>query len=273
VYVLQHTHKGIPMQQQKGQIESRWITAGGFSIHARVSPAPQPADALPVVLVHGLTVSSRYMVPLAELLAPHHRVLAPDLPGYGRSAHPPHALSTTELADALAACMDSFAIPRAALVGQSMGCQTIVNFALRHPGMVAAAVLIGPTVDRLGRTPLEQARRLAIDGMHTPASSLAIMLRDFVDFGPLRTLKTLHYTLHDQIEQKLPLLRVPVLLLRGERDPVSTQRWVEELAPLLYDGQLHVLPGATHAAHYAKPCETARLVLPFLQAVQSRAGE
>src|SRR5215211_1650901 len=85
-----------------GQLHSRWVRVEGLPIHARVSVDPAPSDSLPVVLVHGIGVASRFMVPIAELLAPYHRVYAPDLPGFGKSEKPTHALSVVELTDALA---------------------------------------------------------------------------------------------------------------------------------------------------------------------------
>ena len=74
-------------------------------MHARVLEGSAPKDSLPVVLVHGLVVSSRYMMPLAELLSLHYRVYVPDLPGFGKSDKPPRALNVAELSDALNAWM------------------------------------------------------------------------------------------------------------------------------------------------------------------------
>src|SRR5215217_659764 len=76
-----------------GEVESRWIRVGDWDLHARVSVDPVPAGRLPVVLLHGLVVSSRYMVPTAEQLASHHSAYALDLPGFGKSAKPRHVLT------------------------------------------------------------------------------------------------------------------------------------------------------------------------------------
>ncbi len=55
-------------------------------MHARVPTRQIPTPHTdPVVLVHGLGVSSRYMLPTLALLAPRYRVFAPDLPGFGHS--------------------------------------------------------------------------------------------------------------------------------------------------------------------------------------------
>jgi 2-hydroxy-6-oxonona-2,4-dienedioate hydrolase len=59
-------------------------------MHARVSEDSLLKDSPALILVHGLVVSSRYMVPIAELLSAHYRVYVPDLPGFGKSGKPPH---------------------------------------------------------------------------------------------------------------------------------------------------------------------------------------
>ena len=106
------------------------------------------AAAPSVVLVHGLGLSSRYMVPIAERLMPHCSVYAPDLPGFGKSEHPPHPLNVRQMADALDVGMEAIGLNCASFIGNSMGCQAIVDLAVRFPQRVKSAVLTGPTFDR-----------------------------------------------------------------------------------------------------------------------------
>lgn len=204
------------------------------------------------------------MVPLAKLLAPHRRAYAPDLPGFGKSQHPPQILNIPELAAALASWMDFFAIERAVLLGNSVGCQIIADFALRFPARVDRAVFVGPTVDRVGRTLPEQARRLLVNVAREPLSSILTQARDYWACGLRRTLGTFRYALADPIEQKLPHMHMPTLIMRGSNDPIGPQRWCEELAGLLPDGRLLVIPGAPHAANYDAPAQLARATLAFL---------
>jgi 2-hydroxy-6-oxonona-2,4-dienedioate hydrolase len=252
------------MGVRNAPLTSMWTNVAGWRVHARATRQPPAREWPPVVLVHGLTVSSRYMVRLMPRLAAAYPVFAPDLPGFGRSDKPQRVLSIPELADTLIGWMDAAGIPRAVLAGQSMGCQIIADAAVRYPERVVAAALIGPAVDCRGRTPLEQARRLAIDALLSPPSAVVIMLRDFVDCGAIRTLRTLHYALSDRIEEKLPLMHTPTLIIRGERDQIAPQRWVAELHERLPDGELALVPGAPHATQYAAPAETAGLVSAFL---------
>src|SRR5206468_1397876 len=101
-----------------------------------------------VVCVHGLGVSGRYFTPLMRLLAPHTRVLAPDLPGFGRSSNPRGVYDVRRLADALGEWLDrqDLALPPL-LIGNSMGCQTIAALVDGRPERAHGIVFIGPTFD------------------------------------------------------------------------------------------------------------------------------
>ena len=161
----------------------------GVRMHARVSEG-RAAGGPPVVLVHGLVVSGRYMVPLFDELAPFHDVYAPDLPGFGRSEGPARALDVVGLADALAAWMRAVGLRRAVLVGNSMGCQVIAWLALRHPGLVEKVALQGPTMDPGARSPLRQTWRLLLDTPRESPSLIAIEGLDLVRAGVGRSWRT-----------------------------------------------------------------------------------
>src|SRR3546814_16872650 len=96
------------------------VKVRGLPMHALVSRTYKAVDRLPVVLVHGLGMSSRYMAPTAQRLASDFRVFAPDLPGFGDSGKPDHILSVPELAAALAAWQSVCALSPAA-VGDRKG--------------------------------------------------------------------------------------------------------------------------------------------------------
>src|SRR5262245_66439806 len=113
-------------------------------MHARIGGHGRHRQ--PVILVHGMIISSRYMVPTAVELAPLCPVYAVDLPGYGDSVKPRAILSLTELADALASWMDAMGFPSAHLVANSFGFQVLAEFALRHVHRVDRLVFQGPTV-------------------------------------------------------------------------------------------------------------------------------
>ena len=82
--------------------------------------------------------------------------------------------------------------------------------------------------------------------------------------GGFATLITLRYALKDPVREKLPHVGVPTLVVRGSRDPIAPQPWVEEMVRLLPRGRLLVIPGGTHAANMSAPDALARGVHQFL---------
>jgi pimeloyl-ACP methyl ester carboxylesterase len=82
-----------------------WTRVGRLLMHALVSTDPVPPDARAVVLVHGCTLSGRYMVPTASVLTGGFRVYVPDLPGFGDSDKPEEIFNVPELADWLVSWM------------------------------------------------------------------------------------------------------------------------------------------------------------------------
>jgi 2-hydroxy-6-oxonona-2,4-dienedioate hydrolase len=233
-------------------------------MHQRSGTPPDGSRRAPVVLVHGIGVSSRYMVPLARLLAERMPVHAPDLPGFGRSGKPRRVLQIGELAGALAAWADAAGLRRAVLVANSFGCQVAVHCAVRHPRLVEALVLLGPTMDPDARDVPSQFRRWLRNAPREPLSLAPLLLRDYLDCGPRRLIRTGLLALADPIERELPRVAAPTLVVRGEHDHCVPQRWAERVAALLPSGRLAVAPGAAHTLNYNAPRQVAALLEDFL---------
>jgi 2-hydroxy-6-oxonona-2,4-dienedioate hydrolase len=244
---------------------SLWALVDGLWIHYLASHKTRVEECPTVVLVHGLVVSSRYMTPALKLLARHYRVYAPDLPGFGRSEKPPAVLDVSGLSNALSAWMDTVGLERSVLVGNSMGCQIIADLAAHRPELVERAVLQGPMMDPRRRSVLRQVARFLLDVPREPPFMLAIELRDLLAAGVHRGWRTFRYALRDRIEENLPRLRTPALVVRGSRDPLCSHRWAEEVVELLPKGRLLILPGAAHAANFAAPLEFAGIVGAFIE--------
>lgn len=79
-----------------------------------------------------------------------------------------------------------------------------------------------------------------------------------------RLIRTFRYALNDRIEEKLPRMNVPTLVVRGSLDTIVPQLWAEEATRLLPGGRLVVLPGAPHTVVYNAAPELVRVALPFL---------
>jgi len=121
------------------------IDSGGVALAAE-----DAGDGVPVVLLHGLTATRRYVVMGSKSLERSgHRVVAYDARGHGESspAPRPDAYGYELLAGDLEAVLDELGFDRAVLAGASMGAHTIARFALSRPDRVAAAVFITPAYE------------------------------------------------------------------------------------------------------------------------------
>ncbi len=107
-------------------------------------------EGTPVVLLHGLTATRRYVVMGSKhLVRSGHRVVAYDARGHGRSSPAPSRSAYTyeDLGHDLEAVLDTCGIERAVLAGASMGAHTLLWLALRTPDRVAGLVVITPAYD------------------------------------------------------------------------------------------------------------------------------
>ena len=235
----------------------------GHIIFSRQSSNDGATRRPPVILIHGLGTSSLYMVPTAKRLAEDFRVYALDLPGFGHSSKPPHALALPRLAELLASWMSRMRLERAPMVGNSFGCQLIAEFGLRYPDRLDRAVLQGPAIDRYARTALRQFARFSLDLPRERVFEYFINAHDYWRTGLHRGWETFQIALEDRIEDKLPRLAMPVLIVRGQHDPIVSQRWVEELRAKLPNGRLVITRGA-HTPNFSEPDRFAAIVRAFL---------
>jgi pimeloyl-ACP methyl ester carboxylesterase len=236
-----------------------WLDVAGARMHAQVL-----GDGPPVVLLHGYGVSGTYMLPLARELADSYRVLVPELPGQGKSEPRAGLRSVRELAGALAAWLDAAELEQPAVVANSLGCQVVTELAVRDLERVGPLVLVGPTVDparRRGRHQLFAALR---DCAREPLQLVGIAAVDDVGVGMRRLVATARAALDDRIEERLPLVEQPTVVVRGGADGFVSADWAEQVASLLPDGRLVVVPGEPHAVHFTRPEAVAGIVRELL---------
>jgi 2-hydroxy-6-oxonona-2,4-dienedioate hydrolase len=248
------------------ELECRRVLVDGAEIFFQASRSQTPSHRPPVVLVHGYGMSSRYMVPLALELAHDFRVYAPDLPGFGRSSKPWKVLDMGELADALGQWMARIGLRRAVMIGNSMGCQVLVEFAVRQKDRVDCLVLQGLTADPAARTVRQQVWRQLVNSRHEGSRAITrIAVRDYAAAGPRRLLLTLRHILGHRVEEQLPLITVPTLVVRGTRDAVVPHEWARRAASLVPRGRLVEVASGAHIMHFHAPDNLARVVRRFLQ--------
>jgi pimeloyl-ACP methyl ester carboxylesterase len=229
-------------------------------------------DTTPVVLVHGLS-SSRTLKPLIKSLGTQRPVFAPDLPGFGMSDQPIHPLDVPGLADALRRWLIDHRLVPAIVIGVSFGCEVAVDLAARHPASVERLALIGPTLDPDARSPVRLAMRWARNAPRSSPRLAPTIVHDLIDAGPWRTVRTLRRALDDPMEEKLPDVSAPTLILRPERDHLVPDGWTERVAELIPDAELVSVPKVGHSIGPKAAARLTALLVPFLAETEDEASE
>ncbi|PYP78527.1 MAG: alpha/beta hydrolase [Gemmatimonadetes bacterium] len=242
------------------ELHTVWDVVGGVRVRGRVSARPltRRDDTPHAVFVHGLGMATNYLEPTMRALENEIAVSALDLPGFGGSRPIVGHRSLAELAEALVAWVRMRGIVAPIFVGQSHGCQVVVEAVTRAPDLASALVLNAPTMVAEHRSIGAQLWRVMLDTPREPLALVPHVARDYLRAGPVRILATLRDALRDRIEDKLPTVRVPVTIVTGARDPVSPPAWGERLARLTRshagaEARFVIVPGAAHAVPFSHP--------------------
>jgi pimeloyl-ACP methyl ester carboxylesterase len=259
-------HQGTPRRigRPSGRLTEHWTTVDGVEVFYRES-LPFP-DARVMMHLHGFGLSGRYLVPTAERLAGDFHTLVPDLPGFGRSGRPDHPYDVPDLAAAAARFMDDRSIESATLVGNSMGCPVICEFARQNPDRIERAILVSPA-GGLHNQPLQRAMaQLARDGVREPPRMVTVAVPDYLRFGVPSTVRLFRALTQFPALERLLQLEVPTLVVVGNRDPLMpSPARIREIANQ-YDAlaALVVIEGAAHAINFSHPGELANVIRQFM---------
>jgi pimeloyl-ACP methyl ester carboxylesterase len=232
--------------------------------------------ALPtVVMLHGAGFDHTSWALHSRWFAHHgYGVLAPDLPGHGRSSGAPLA-TIADMADWTAALLDAAGVAKARLIGHSMGSLVALETAARHPAKVSALGLIGTAATMTVGPDLLRAAEAndhsAIDmvsiwglgyqaelggslapglWMHSGAERVLEQCRPGVLFNDLSACNVYQNALAAAAQ-----VTVPATLILGERDMMTPARAGKVLATALPNSRTVVLPGAGHMMMAERPDE------------------
>jgi pimeloyl-ACP methyl ester carboxylesterase len=254
-----------------------------------------------VVLLHGLGATNASMLPTLAALAHDHRVLAPDLPGFGDTEKPVRAYDPAYYARWLLAFLDALGVERAVLVGNSMGGRVAIETGLLAPERVVRLVLFAPSMAfRRFREATWLVRLLAAElaavPMLIPRMLVMRVLRGmFADPGRLRDAwyeaaadefarvfatprgRMAFFSAARQIYleeahggagfwERLSALAPPALFLWGERDQLVPCAFARHVTAALPGVRSVVLEDCGHVPQFELPATTHRLTREFLQA-------
>lgn len=224
------------------------------------------------VLVHGIGVSHRYLARLHDQLSSSGTVHSVDLPGFGGLPKPAHSPSVAEMAAALGDLMAELGVEHAVLVGHSMGSQWVVELAAQRSDLAQCVIIMGPVADSAHRSVLAQSVALALDTLGEPPAANVAVLVDYIRCGPIWYSRQLAAMLRYRIEERVRELTVPVLVLRGGKDPIAGLDWCRALRDNALLGRLVIVPGSHHVVQMSAPRAVASAILAHLPRVASRSG-
>jgi pimeloyl-ACP methyl ester carboxylesterase len=220
-----------------------------------------------VVLIHGLSGSSRWWKRNIPALAARYRVVVPDVIGFGRSRCPGMLPSMPEVAGIFAEWMDAAGTGPVHLVGHSMGGHLSVHVASRFPDRVRSLVLVDAAGVRRPLTVTAMARfvyELAPPRQWGDPAFLPVIWGDALTAGPLAVAQGLRNILRDDVRPLLPDLRVPTLVLWGAGDSIIPLEHARVFRESIPGARLVLIPDAFHNPMVDRPEAFNRAVLGFL---------
>ncbi|MEO6582302.1 MAG: alpha/beta hydrolase [Sphingomicrobium sp.] len=293
--------------EAKSWTDCHWTSRDGLSLYYRDYAGP--ADAPPILCLHGLTRNSRDFGEFAERYAGAWRIIVPDFRGRGlsdRDPVPAHYLPTTYAADVVQ-LLDELAIEQAVFVGTSLGGLVTMLIAATRPQRIAATVLndIGPELDQSGidriRTYVGRAvrfrdwdevaeymagvsRRLPASNSHDDwlraARRVAREDGDAIIFDYDLAIAEPFNQRNDggATFDLWPLFHklegAPLLIVRGELSDLLSPSAAQAMVEAHPDAELATVPGVGHAPELHEPKAVAaidRLLAKVARAGRSRA--
>jgi pimeloyl-ACP methyl ester carboxylesterase len=270
-------------------VEHRYVDAGGLRMHVA-----EAGEGEPVLALHGWPQHWYLWRAVMPRLAPHARVIAPDLRGFGWTAAPAGGYDRETMARDVLALLDALGHERVRLIGHDWGAWIGFLLSMHHPERIERFVgcnILPPWPARDPRAPLDvwrvsyqlalslpklggiAGRRFARLGLASTRALSAAEIDAFVDRlegDRGRATELLYRTF--LLRELVPALRgryraseldVPTLVLFGDRDQVIPVRTVRAAVAQSDAVQLELVPGASHFVVDERPELVAERALEF----------
>src|SRR6201996_6865101 len=254
----------------------------------RLVNAAQSGDGPPLFLFHSLLSDRASFDAIAPTLSLSFRVLVPELPGFGRS--PAVAGDFADVADRMAeAVKDAAGGEETIVLGNGYGGFVALQMALRHPGIAAKLVLAdgGAAFSEPGRQAFRNmAAASSAKGLAaiTDVAMRRLFAPEFQGEHPdlmadrraafLKTNEDVFRAACAQLaaldlRQELAKVKVPALVVVGEQDEATPPPMSHELAAMLPDARLKIIPGCAHVPQLQAPKVFLETIADFLPAAQA----
>ena len=257
---------------QNSDAEPLQLTLDGAPVRVHLE-VKGPENGERILLLHGWGASTELMRPLLDGLSDTFRVAGFDFPGQGKSPVPPQGYGVQGHIEIVEGVMAHLGWDRCGIVGHSNGGRVALSWvgSGRGAGHADWMALIAPSGVRRKRTAGYWIRFWTARILKAPFSILPGQLRDFgLDWlrhslvwrllgssdyraleGAMR--QTFVQTVNHYVEDVLPAVNVPVLILRGSNDDAISADQVGRMAALLPDAGVSAIEGAGHYAHLDRP--------------------
>jgi pimeloyl-ACP methyl ester carboxylesterase len=206
----------------------------------------------PLVLIHGLSGSTRWWRRNVPDLAEQFRTYAVDLAGFGGSRRT-RRFRLDEAVPLLVEWLEGQGIARASVVGHSLGGLIAARLAADAPERVDRLVLVDAAVlafdPGIGRRAVGLVRALR----WTPLDFAPLLARDALRAHPLSLGAAVAGVVRTDWRAMLAQIRAPTLVIRGERDTIVPLAVGRQIAAGIPNARLVVIPAAGHAPMWERP--------------------
>jgi len=220
----------------------------------------------PVILLHGGLGNADYWGNQVPALAEHYRVIVADSRGHGRSTRTDQPYSYQLMASDVLALMDYLQIDRAAIVGWSDGGIIGLDLAMNHPERLTKLFAFGANYKVAGL-------RDDIDGNPTFNAYIERAGHDYRRLSKtpdqydafVEQISGMWSSQPDYTPAQLGKITLPTVIADGAHDEAIRQEHTKELAELIPDAKLLILPDVSHFAMWQNPAEFNQAVLDLLE--------
>lgn len=256
----------------------------GLRLHYAEQGAPHDP---PLILLHGLSDSWFSYSPVLPALAARHHVYVLEQRGHGDSSRPATGYAMTDFAADVVAFMNAVKLPKAVIVGHSMGSIVAIELALAAPERLTGLILVGACAN--WKTPDNVAFQQQVNALEDPlppafvrdfqaSNTYAPLPEAFLERVTAESMKVPARVWHAALQgvlaadyfARLGDIRMPTLILGGEHDtfcPPASQR---ELAKRIPNAELKLYANTRHCPNWEHPEQFVRDVEAFLARLAPR---